>query len=170
MSSLVWPERPLGRPGAHGRRAGAGLSRRRAVHSEALMAEDEAQHGMAVEAPDRQLAHGRAEEEARSEAAARPAGGAAARLGVGHSSKRSRGACGMATTPGAERRELDGKEQRGKWAFPSRRSYDAKRIRVHGLSAHVGGTRSASRRRHGREPWARWQGSVRNRERRLVRT
>jgi hypothetical protein len=40
MSSLVWPERPLGRPGAHGRRAGAGLSRRRAVHSEALMAEE----------------------------------------------------------------------------------------------------------------------------------
>jgi hypothetical protein len=57
---------------------------------------------------------------------------------------------GTATKPVAERRELDGKEQQGKWAFPSRRSYGVKRIRLQGLSAHVGGTRSALGRRHSR--------------------
>jgi hypothetical protein len=55
------------------------------------MAEDKAQRGAAVKAPDWRLAHGCAEE-ARSEAAAYPAGGAAAWLRACGSSKRGRGA------------------------------------------------------------------------------
>jgi hypothetical protein len=55
------------------------------------MAEDEAHRDTVVKAPVRQLAHRRVEEEARSEAAARPAGGAAAWLGASGSNKQSRG-------------------------------------------------------------------------------
>jgi hypothetical protein len=55
------------------------------------MAEDGAHRGTAVKAPVRQLAHRRVEEEAKSEAAARPAGGAVARLSASGSSKQSRG-------------------------------------------------------------------------------